>query len=221
MKKILFLLALLPCLLHAQIGQIQTTGKQYENVGRHMIRYVATNQYELLFVSDNPYEDKFVRLTLGTGPTEAATSLSHLYAIFNDYGQSFNLQGYSFSIEDRKKICAQVAYAAGELCISKSELSDEMLTLIIDHGAECGEMAISQGYAPTGDYLISFDAYGFTEFVRIGKDISSRMSRTYNDFEELTIEDVRVLYDAIRENYTSVTHASLGVMICSEILGEH
>ena len=220
MKKILFLLALLPCLLHAQIGQIQTIGSKFEKIGRHMIRYVATNQYELLFVSDNPYEDKFVRLTLGTGPTEAAYSLANLYSTFRGDGNSFDLQGNTFSIEG-KKICANVAYATGELCISKSELSDEMLTLIIDHGAEYGHMAISQGYASTGDYLISFDTYGFTEFVRIGKDISSRMSRTYNDFEELTIEDVRVLYDAIRENYNSVTHASLGVMICSEILGEH
>ena len=220
MKKILLFLAILPSILFAQIGQIQTTGKQYENVGRHMIRYIATNQYELLMRSNNPYEDKTVLLSLGTGPTEAATSLSHLYAIFNDYGQSFNLQGYSFSIEDRKKICAQVAYAAGELCISKSELTDEILTLIMDKGADYGELAVSQGYAPTGDYLLSFDTYGFTEFVRINKDISAQMSRTYNDFDELSKEDVQVLRKAIRENYTSVTHALLGLTVCGVILGE-
>lgn len=220
MKKTLLFLAMLPSVLFAQIGPIQITGKQYEHVGRHMIRYVATNQYEFIIKSNNQYEDKTVRLSLGTGPTEAATSLSHLYAIFNDYGQSFNLQGYTFSIEDGKKICAQVAYTAGELCISKSELIDEMLTLIMDYGAEYGELAVSQGYAPTGDYLLSFDTYGFTEFVRINKDISARMSRTYNDFDELTKDDVRVLREAIRENYTSVTHALLGVTVCDVILGE-
>ena len=42
----------------------------------------------------------------------------------------------------------------------------------------------------------------------------------YNDFEQLTPEDVRILRDVIKENYTSVTNALLGMTACDVILGD-
>jgi hypothetical protein len=220
MKKILLFVSIMPSIIFAQIGSIQTEGKQFEHVGHYMVRYVATNQYELLIQSDNHYEDKIVRLSLGSGPTEAVTSLSHLHETFYGIGQSFTLQGYTFGIDD-KMLCAQVSSATGNFCISANELCDEMLTLIIDKGAEFGELSIVQGYTSTGDYLLSFDTYGFTDFVHIGKDISKRMSHTYNDFETISQNDVRVLRAIIEENYMSVTHASLGIIVCDVILGDY
>lgn len=219
MKKILLFAALLPAILFAQIGPIQPTGELTESAGHHLLRYKDSDRYELIMRSDNPYERQTVRLNIGTGPTEAALSLANMYATIRNTGQTFTLQGYTFRIGERI-ICVETDGATGDICISKNELQDDMLTLIMDMGADYGELSISQGYAPSGNYLLSFDTYNFTTYVSIGFDISGRMSRKYADFDTISLDDIRILREAIRDNYTSVTHAIIGITVCNVLLGE-
>lgn len=216
MKKILlFTFAILSVASYAQIGPIQTTGENYRRVGQYMLNYPRTNRY-LLLLQDGTDE---VRLNLGVGPTEAAQSLSNLHdATFED-GKSFTLQGRVYGIRD-KKVCVHEAYVRDGLCISDAELKSEILTLIMDYGAEFGDLAISKGYATNGTFMLLFDSYGIVEGVMIGFDVSDRLSHQYNDFDKLSKDDIRILREIIRENYTSVTNALLGITVCDVILGE-
>ncbi|MBR0544370.1 MAG: hypothetical protein IIW98_08015, partial [Bacteroidaceae bacterium] len=99
MKKTLLFIAVLPSILFAQIGQIQTHEKPYEFVvGSKIYRKVATDAYYLRIDSDNEFEDKTATLDLGIGPAEAMTSLSNLYALYDQGESDFNLQGYHFGV---------------------------------------------------------------------------------------------------------------------------
>ena len=215
MKKILlFAICLLSAACYAQIGSIETTGEKYKRVGQFMLNYPATNRY-LLLLKDGTEE---VRLNLGVGPTEAAQSLAHLYEVIYDEGKTFTLQGRRYDVNDQK-ICVHDAYSFDGLCISGNEIKNEILTLI-DYGAEFGDLAITQGYTVNGTYMLIFETYGIVEGLIVGVNVSDRMSRKYNDFEKLSKDDVRVLRDAIRENYMSVKNGALAMMICDVILGE-
>ena len=209
MKKILLFIALLPFIAFAQIGTITPTGNQYEPIGKNMIRYKATNEYELVINDD-------VRIPLGEGPTAACNSLANLHSVIYNEGQTFTLNGYDFVIGD-KTICLQ----HGEWCITSDQLSKEMVTLIMEWGADFGELSIDIGYGPIGQYYLGFDTYGFVQPVTVGIDISSRMSHVYQLGEHLSLEDVRVLREAVAENYTSIQNGALAIMICDVILGEY
>lgn len=216
MKKILpFAFAILSSASHAQIGPIQTTGEKYHRVGTHMLNYPRTDRYILLLTDGN----EEARLNLGVGPTEAATSLAYLYETIFDEGKTFALQGRMYDVND-KKICVHDAYSLGGLCISESEIRSEFLTLIMEQGAEYGEMAISQGSRSIGSFMVMFEKYGIADCFYFGSDVSDRLSRRYNDFEQLSKDDVRILRDVITANYTSVTNALLGLTACDVILGE-
>ena len=215
MKKILLILAFLPSILLAQIAPIQTTGENYHRVGAHMLNYPRTNRY-VLILADGTEE---VRINLGVGPTEAATSLANLHETVYEDGKSFALQGRMYDVHD-KKICVHDAYALDGLCITDMELRKEFLTLIMEQGADYGEMVVLQGSKSIGSFLVSFETYGISDGFYFGFDVSDRFSRSYNDFEPLTLEDVRILRDVIKENYTSVTNALLGMTACDVILGD-
>ena len=216
-KPLLFIITIiLSTICHAQIGPIQTTGENYRRVGQHMLNYPRTNRY-LLLLQDGTDE---VRLNLGVGPTEAAQSLANLYDASYEDGKSFTLQGRRYDIND-KKVCVHDAYAIDGLCISDAELKSEILTLIMDYGAEFGELAITKGYSTNGTFMLCFETYGIVEGVLLGFDASERLYQQYNDFDKLSKDDVRVLRELIRENYTKVQNASTGIMVCDVILGEY
>ena len=187
----------------------------FRSVGQHMLNYPRTNRY-LLLLQDGTDE---VRLNLGVGPTEAAQSLANLYDATYEDGKSFNLQGRQYDVRD-KKVCVHDAYVRDGLCISANDIKSEIITLIMDYGAEFGELAISKGYDANGTFMLLFDTYGIVEGVMIGFDVSDRLSRRYNDFDKLSKDDIRILRDLIRENYTSVTNALVGMTVCDVILGE-
>ena len=209
MKNILLFIAFLPFMVFAQIGTITPTGNQYERVGENMIHYKATNRYALVIDDD-------VRLPLGEGPTAACNSLANMYAVIYNAGQTFTFYGHDFVIGN-KTICLR----DGEWCITSEQLSKEMVTLIMEFGADFGELSIDIGYDPMGQYYLGFDTYGFVQPVTVGIDISSRMSHAYQLGEHLSLEDVRVLREAVSENYTSVQNGALAIMICDVILGEY
>ena len=66
--------------------------------------------------------------------------------------------------------------------------------------------------------MVMFKNYGIADGFYFGSDVSDRLSRKYNDFEQLSKEDVRILRDVITEKYTSVTNALLGLTACDVIL---
>ena len=208
MKKILLFLCCLPMLVAAQIGSIHPAGMQFERASKCMIRYTATNEYALV-LCDN------VKLQLGNGPTAAANSLANLHDVIYNNGQTFSLQGHDFIIRD-KAICLQTE----DVCITSEQLCDEMVTLITELGADFGDLSIVIGYEPLGHFYIGFDTYGFVQLVSIGFDVSDRLSHKYEMNEPLTPADVRVLRDAISDNYMSVKNGALAMMICDVILGE-
>ena len=193
----------------AQIRTITPTGNQYERVGENMIHYKATNEYALVIDDD-------VRLMLGTGPTSACNSLANMYAVIYNAGQTFTVQGHEFMVGD-----GTICLHGGDWCITSEQLSKEMVTLIKEWGADFGELSIDIGYEPIGQYYLGFDTYGFVQPVTVGIDISSRMSRVYKLGEHLSPDDVRVLREAVAENYTSVQNGALAIMICDVILGEY
>jgi hypothetical protein len=207
MRKILLFIAILPMMAYAQIGNITPTGNQYERVSENIIHYKATNGYALVIDDD-------MRLPLGEGPTAACNSLANMYTVIYNAGQTFTLYGHDFVIGD-KTICLQ----HGEWCINSEQLSKDMVTLIIEWGADFGELSIDIGYEPIGQYYLGFDTYGFVQPVTVGIDISSRMSHAYQLGEHLSLEDVRILREAVAENYTSVQNGALAIMICDVILG--
>lgn len=215
MKKTFLFAALLPAILFAQIGPIQTTGENYHRVGTHMLNYPRTNRYVLL-LSDGTEE---VRLNLGVGPTEAATSLSYLYETIFEEGKSFTLQGRVYDVRDNK-ICVHDTYALDGLCITEPEIRSEFLTLIMEQGAEYGEITITQGSKSIGSFVVLFHKYGIADGFYFGFDVSDSLSRRYNDFEQISLEDMRILRDLITENYTSVTHALFGITACDVVLGD-
>ena len=212
MKRVLLLFCLIPCFVFSQIASISTTGKQSEHVGKFLIHYLATDSYDLTLHSE--YDPIDVRVSLGVGPTEAARSLANLHEVIYNEGQTFVLQGENFEI-GHNEICA-----TNGACISSKQLRTEIEMLITDYGADFGDLSIILADAKTGSYMISFDIYGFLDIVRVGVDISARMSRDYKENETISISDVRILRDAIVENYMSVYNNSLAHMICNVIIGE-
>ena len=193
----------------AQIGTITPTGNQYEPISKNMIRYKATNEYALVIDDD-------ARIPLGEGPTAACNSLANIHAVIYNAGQTFTVQGHEFMVGDRT-ICLHGV----DWCITSEQLSKEMVTLIMEWGADFGELSIEIGYEPMGQYYHGFDTYGFVQPITIGIDISSRMSHAYQLGEHLSIEDVRVLREAVAENYTSIKNGALAIMICDVILGDY
>ena len=208
MKKILLFLSMIPLLSSAQIESITPTGKQYEFIGECMIRYKYTNEYALV-IEDN------AQVSLGEGPTAAANSLANLHSVIYNEGQKFAIQGIDFVIRNQQ-ICLQ----NGNRCITSELLCKLMVTLITEYGADFGDLSINIGYEPLGNFYLGFDTYGFVELVSIGLNISDRLSHKYKMSEPLTPADVRVLRDAVSENYTSVQNGALAIMICDVILGE-
>ena len=209
MKNILLFIAFLPLMAFAQIGTITPTGNQYERVGENMIHYKATNGYALVIDDD-------VRLSLGEGPTAACNSLANMYAVIYNAGQTFTVQGHEFMVGD-----GTICLHGDEWCITSEQLSKEMVTLIMECGADFGELSIDIGYEPMGQYYLGFDTYGFVQPVTVGINISSRMSHAYQLGEHLSLEDVRILREAVAENYTSIKNGALAIMICDVILGEY
>jgi hypothetical protein len=163
MKKTLLFLALLPSILFAQIGQIQTHEKPYEFFyNGEVYRKVADDTYYLQIRSDNQFEDKAAVLTLGTGATEAMTSLGNLFALFEKDDSDFELQGYRFGLR-RNGIFAYktgpLEYSAGDFMLRKYVLPRVMADLMEKKNMPIGDVRVvySDKYAA----YIYYDTYGF------------------------------------------------------------
>lgn len=139
MKKILLFIAMLPLLACAQIGQIQTEETPYELIGTIVLREKATNLYYLYVHSDNQYENKVVEYKIGENSTEAAKSISNLYATFQNVGKQFDLGGKTYFVWT--DWCLRIMkdddlyYTAGDYNITKWDMKRSVKKLVAEYGA--------------------------------------------------------------------------------------
>ena len=101
MKRILTILLLIcacQC-AHAQV-QIKEQTKRYQFYGRMVVYWHNTGEYELYIHSDNPYEDKTIRIPIGKTAAEAYQSLEQIYSLYNHAGSQFDIGGYTVIVDN-------------------------------------------------------------------------------------------------------------------------
>ena len=224
MKKILLFLCFLPMIAVAQIEQITATQKNYSVIGKDIIFHHYPAYYELQVVSDNPSEDKAICIKLGTTIEVAARSLGNILVAMSDRNDEFDLQGYKFDVKNQS-ICARksgwLLDAIGNYCLTYTQVSDDIMRLIFEYGADYGNVTIEVMSEEYGDYMMYFHNYDAAEVVSFGKNISSRLSRHYDSFDDpISKEDIRLLRDIATDNYLSVKNAAHFLMICDHILDD-
>ena len=224
MKKILLFLCFLPMIAVAQIEPITATQKNYSVIGKDIIFHHYPAYYELQVVSDNPAEDKAICIKLGTTIEVAARSLGNILVAMSDNNDHFDLQGYTFDVK-RQSICARksgwLSDASGDYCITYSKVEEDIMRLIFEYGADYGDVTIEVLSEEYGDYMMYFHDYNAAEHVSFCKDVSSRLTRKYDYFDDpLSKEDIKRLQDIATDNYLSVKNAAHFLMICDYLLGK-
>jgi hypothetical protein len=221
MKKTLLFVALLPSILFAQIGQIQTHEKPYEFFyNGEVYRKVADDTYYLQIRSDNQFEDKAAVLTLGTGATEAMTSLGNLFALFEKDDRDFELQGYRFGLR-RNGIFAYktgpLEYSAGDFMLRKYVLPRVMADLMEKKNMPIGDVRVvySDKYAA----YIYYDTYGFylaTSF----SNMTLPYTHVYSKGDVIADEDLRLMIKAAQNPnaYRTKTAQTGAMVICDKQL---
>ena len=211
MKKTLLFLSILPSILFAHIGQIQTHEKPYEFVvGSKIYRKVATDAYYLRIDSDNEFEDKTATLDLGIGPSQALTSLSNLYALYDQGESDFNLQGYRFGVRGGYIFAYKsgpLEYAAGDYILRRNTHAYIMREFIRKTELPIGDMHVS--YADNATVYVHYDTYGFRDVVNF-YNMTLPWSREYSRGDTISDDDLRILLKAIQtpNNYRSKTAKS-------------
>ena len=199
MKKTLLFLAMLPSILFAQIGPIQTQEKPYELIsGTDLYRMVADNTYYLRIKSDNQFESKEVLLNLGVGDSVAMSSLGNLFALFDQGERDFDLQGYRFGAR-KSYIFAyhtgELEYAAGDYVLRQVNLSRIMLGLMKKKDMPIGDVHVS--YYGNTSIFIHYDTYGFREIVNF-YNMSIPWSHEYTRGDVVSDDDIRLILKAIQ-----------------------
>lgn len=195
MKKLLLLCCLLPLAVMAQVGPIQTQEKPYEFIyENYLYRMVATDEYVLQIVSDNQFENKVVKLTLGHGAQEAITSLSSLFAAVNGADSDFSLQGYNFAVRSKRLYAYNngiLKYTAGNYTIRKPHLANAMYELIRQKDLPIGEVHILR--AAYSSVYVQYVTYAFETIVDYS-NVTLSFSKNYMDREIISsLKDIRML----------------------------
>ena len=221
MKKTLLFLAFLPSILFAQIGQIQTHEKPYEFFyNGEVYRKVATDAYYLQIRSDNEFEDKAAVLDLGTGASEAMTSLGHLFAIFDQADTDFDLQGYRFGVRFGYIFAYKTApleYSAGDFRLRKYVLARVMAELMNKKEMTLGDVRVvySDKYAA----YIYYDTYGFYLAVSFN-NMTLPYTHEYKQGDVVADDDLRLMIKAAQNpNAYRIKTARTGAIVtCKEHL---
>lgn len=127
MKRTITLIAILCAFLtsHAQVN-IQAKVKDYEFLGQLVMYNYSTKSYSLYVCSENPYENKVVRIHIGDNATEAYESLENIYELYQRPGMQFEIGRYSVIVDNM--CCIRVLkhgdlyYTAGNYYILSHEL---------------------------------------------------------------------------------------------------
>ena len=221
MKKILLFLAILPSILFAQIGQIQTHEKPYEFFyNGEVYRKVATDAYYLQIRSDNEFEDKAAVLDLGTGASEAMTSLGNLFAIFDQADTDFDLQGYRFGVRGGYIFAYKTGpleYSAGDFRLRKYVLARVMADVMDKKDLPLGDVRVvySDKYAA----YIYYDTYGFYLAASFS-NMNLPYTREYKQGDVVANDDLRLMIKAAQtpNAYRTKTAQTGAMVICKDQL---
>jgi hypothetical protein len=198
MKKTLLFLALLPSILFAQIGHIQTHEKTYEFVsGNNLYRMVADDSYLLRIKSDNQFENKDITLNLGIGDSIAMASLGNIFALYDQGDRDFDLQGYRFGVRKAYIFAyhtGSLEYAVGEYILRQNTLARIMLDLMKKNNLPLGDVHVSF-YGNTAVF-IHYDTYWFRDIVNF-YNMSLPWSHAYNRGDVVSDDDLRMLLKAV------------------------
>lgn len=221
MKKFLLFLALMPSVLFAQIGQIKTHEKPYEFFyNGDVYRKVADDTYYLQIRSDNQFEDKAAVLDLGTGASEAMTSLSNLFALFDQGESDFDLQGYRFGVRGGYIFAYKTGpleYSAGDFRLRKYVLARVMADLMDKKDLPLGDVRVvySDEYAA----YIYYDTYGFYLAVSFS-NMTLPYTHVYGKGDVIADEDLRLMIKAAQNPnvYRTKTAQTGAIVTCKEQL---
>lgn len=199
MKKILLFLIMLPSVLFAQIGKIQTQEKPYEFIHRTVFWDKKADIYYLHCQSNNEFEDKVVRYKLGNTPNDVVQSLVNLFDTFENQGEQFDLGPYTLQIEKywlRFVKKGDLYYTAGDYLISNIELRATIKEFLLNRGATPGRVVIKANTPEKGIMDIYLEDYNIKESLHLDVNLNNILSRVY-DFEEiLSDEDICALHQA-------------------------
>ena len=221
MKKTLLFLAILPSILFAHIGQIQTHEKPYEFFyNGEVYRKVATDTYYLQIRSDNEFEDKAAVLDLGIGASEAMASLGNLFAIFDQTDTDFDLQGYRFGVRGGYIFAYKTGpleYSAGDFMLRKYVLARVMADMMDKKELPIGNVRVvySDEYAA----YIYYDTYGFYLAVSFS-NMTLQYTREYNEGDVVADDDLRLMIKAAQtpNAYRTKTAKTGSMVICKDQL---
>lgn len=221
MKKFLLFLAILPSILFAQIGQIQTHEKPYEFFyNGEVYRKVATDAYYLQIRSDNEFEDKAAVLDLGKGASEAMTSLGNLFAIFDQTDTDFDLQGYRFGVRGGYIFAYKTGpleYSAGDFRLRKYVLARVMADLMDKKELPLGDVRVV--YSDKDAAYIYYDTYGFYLAASFS-NMNLPYTREYKQGDVVADEDLRLMIKASQtpNAYRTKTAKTGSMVICKDQL---
>lgn len=202
MKKLLLFICLFSTCAFAQIAPIKTTENPFDEIGRYILIEKSTGNYILQVSSDNPYEGKVVRINIGKNEEEALTSLLNLLPTYNDEGNTFELQGYSFYVgKSRLYISANwLQYAAGDYYLPSGSLKNNIALLIDVKKIPLQEIHIEADNIKWGWFNVCYDTYGFTTQVLLTGTTMPKFSRQYKKGDKIESADLLKLKPLIKDD---------------------
>jgi uncharacterized protein YyaL (SSP411 family) len=132
---------------HAQVN-IQAKVKDYEFLGQLVMYNYSTKSYKLYVRSENPYEDKVVRIHIGDNATEAYESLENIYELYQRPGMQFEIGRYSVIVDNMMNL---------ELLLKGSELSgnDTLKNIALTHSRTTMKNHYREDYSSY--HLVDYD----------------------------------------------------------------
>lgn len=203
MKKILLFAALLPAILFAQIGQIQTHDKPGEFIWHCVYHDKPSDKYYLHAQSDNQYEDKVLRIFLGDNSTDAAKSLSNFLAAFANAGTQFEIGGYTFVVATtgtfvRALNRGGLQYSAGNYYIQKQHIEDAIIFLANSRQADAGRCMFFADNLSAGKLKFNMLDYGVKDgWLNFNTNLKPFLSGKYKRGDALSDDDVCSIRTAI------------------------
>lgn len=223
MKKILLFIAMIPVLVFAQIGQIQTHEKPGEFIRNSVYHDKPSDIYYLHAQSDNQFESKTLKLKIGDNSTDAAKSLANFLAAFGNTGTQFEIDDCTFIVATSGNFVrvlnrGRLEYTAGNYYIQKKDVHEAIIFLINSRGADVGTGYVYADDLKNGKMHVWLKDYAISVFLNCKSNLKQYMSRKYKAGELMDASDVCALADAIDRG--EVLSSPFITGICSDIRKE-
>lgn len=205
MKRLLFIIAFMPSVLFAQIGEIKTHEKPGEFIYHCVYHDKPSDKYWLHAQSDNRYETKVMRVFLGNNSTEAVKSLANFLDAFNNLGTQFELGDCTFIVATSGSFIrvlnrGQLEYTAGNYYIQRANVDEAIVYLINSRGAAVGQAAVYVENITKGKLRVFLTDYNTSAYISFNTNLKPYLARKYNQNDRLDDADVCALADAIESN---------------------